>query len=283
MAVCENVKCVVVGDGTVGKTCMLISFTQNSFAEDYNATVFDNYIQNIISGGKTVRLCLWDTSGQEEFERMRAMSYHQANVFLVCAAVDNPTSFQNLRSKWIPELKKNYEASGSPLPPILIVGTKGDRRQEPGTMCVPRGEIDAVVNAITADLGATAVGGCGGYLECSAKDHTNIKDVFTHATKLGQANIKAARDGAMNAKVSAAESVNQNSNQNSATAPAATSAGASSNHLAPPQQQQPPPNHMVGGPGPALAPPSAATTAPMPAPQPRNNKKTDGGKCCIIS
>ncbi|KAK2843631.1 hypothetical protein Q7C36_011846 [Tachysurus vachellii] len=86
-------KLVVVGDGACGKTCLLIVFSKDEFPEVYVPTVFENY------------LALWDTAGQEDYDRLRPLSYPDTDVILMCFSVDSPDSLENIPEKWVPEVK----------------------------------------------------------------------------------------------------------------------------------------------------------------------------------
>ncbi|XP_045160594.2 rho-related protein racA-like isoform X2 [Mercenaria mercenaria] len=118
-----NMKLCVVGDGGVGKSCLLISYNTNSFPSEYVPTVFDNYCADIMVDGKAISLAFWDTAGQEDYDRLRPLSYPQTDVFFVCYSVENRDSFENISDKWVPEVRHFC-----PDIPLVLVACKIDLR-----------------------------------------------------------------------------------------------------------------------------------------------------------
>ncbi|CAL5331248.1 unnamed protein product [Camellia sinensis] len=206
------IKCVTVGDGAVGKTCLLISYTSNTFPTDYVPTVFDNFSANVMVDGQTVNLGLWDTaeyyfgnlfcfsgSGQEDYNRLRPLSYRGADVFLLAFSLISRPSFENIsKKKWVPELR-HY----APSVPIVLVGTKLDLREDkqfqidyPGACTISTAQLLILIYQRTGkmpvledknnfngeelkkQIGAVA------YVECSSKTQQNVKAVFDVAIKV---------------------------------------------------------------------------------------------------
>jgi Ras-related C3 botulinum toxin substrate 1 len=169
----QNIKCVVVGDGAVGKTCLLISYTTNAFPGEYIPTVFDNYSANVMVDGKPCQLGLWDTAGQEDYDRLRPLSYPQTDVFLICFSVISRSSFENVKTKWFPEVKHHV-----PEAPRLLVGTKKDLRNDPNvTSQVTQLVTESEANDLAKQIDARK------YVECSALTQENLKTVFDEAIR----------------------------------------------------------------------------------------------------
>lgn len=173
----QNIKCVVVGDGAVGKTCLLISYTTNAFPGEYIPTVFDNYSANVMVDGEPINLGLWDTAGQEDYDRLRPLSYPQTDVFLICYAVTSPTSFDNISSKWHPEI--THHAPGTP---FILVGTKADLRNDPETLQRLNKKGYAPIPKERAERKSNELGAMH-HLECSALTQAGLKTVFDEAIR----------------------------------------------------------------------------------------------------
>jgi len=173
----ETIKLVVIGDGAVGKTCLLISYANNRFPEDYIPTVFDNYVVNLTAGDKTIELGLWDTAGQEEYDRLRPLSYANANVFLICFSVVNPVSFENVSAKWYPEVMHFC-----PEVPQILVGTKLDIRNDAPTLEKLKSQGQKPIPTEQGHDLARRIKAVK-YMECSAKTTENLKSVFDEAVK----------------------------------------------------------------------------------------------------
>jgi len=174
----QDIKLMVVGDGSVGKTCLLISYTTNSFPGEYVPTVFDNYNANAIVEGNPVNLGLWDTAGSEEYDTLRPLSYPGTDVFLICFSLFSPESYENVMKKWYKEITEH-----APDTPIILVGTKLDLR----------GKSEAIQNLkennqepISAEKGEALSKKIGArkYLECSALTQDGLAKVFEEAVKV---------------------------------------------------------------------------------------------------
>lgn len=182
----------MVGDGAVGKTCLLISYTTNKFPSEYVPTVFDNYavtVMYVLSkalnygertevdcihriGDEPYTLGLFDTAGQEDYDRLRPLSYPQTDVFLVCFSVTSPASFENVREKWFPEVHHHC-----PGVPCLIVGTQTDLRDDQQVREKLAKQKMSPVRKEDGERMAKELGAVK-YVECSALTQFKLKDVF---------------------------------------------------------------------------------------------------------
>ncbi|KAL3974497.1 hypothetical protein ACER0C_023123 [Sarotherodon galilaeus] len=170
-------KLVIVGDGACGKTCLLIVFSKDQFPEVYVPTVFENYIADIEVDTKQVELALWDTAGQEDYDRLRPLSYPDTDVILMCFSIDSPDSLENIPEKWTPEVKHFC-----PNVPIILVGNKKDLRNDEHTRReLAKMKQEPVKPEEGRDM-ANRISAFG-YLECSAKTKDGVRDVFEMATR----------------------------------------------------------------------------------------------------
>ncbi|CAF1087752.1 unnamed protein product [Adineta steineri] len=178
LAVAKTRKLVIVGDGTCGKTCLLYAFTHDTFDPKYAPTIFDTHATEIQVDRKRITLALFDTAGQEDFDRLRPLSYPDTNVVLICFSVDSPASAINTIEKWMPEVRHFCDQC-----PVILVACKKDLRTDAQTIEKLKKEGEAIVTnevgrRIAAQIRADA------YIECSARTHEGVQDLFLQAARL---------------------------------------------------------------------------------------------------
>ncbi|KAH8810183.1 P-loop containing nucleoside triphosphate hydrolase protein [Flagelloscypha sp. PMI_526] len=174
----QTIKLVVVGDGAVGKTCLLISYTTNKFPSEFVPTLFDSdsYAATFMVGEDPYTLALFDSDVSADYSnRIRPLNYPQTDVFLVCFNVTSPASFENVKEKWFPEIHHHC-----PGVPFLIVGTQVDLRDDSSALekLARRKQ-----RPITSDQGERLARDIGAvkYVECSALTQKGVKNVFDEA------------------------------------------------------------------------------------------------------
>lgn len=115
--------------------------------------------------------------GQEDYDRLRPLSYPQTDIFLVCFAIISPSSFENVKGKWFPEIQHH-----APGVPIILVGTKSDLRNDHGMIQTLSSKGIQMIslekaNGMARDIQAVK------YLECSALTQDGLKNVFDEAIR----------------------------------------------------------------------------------------------------
>ncbi|CAM4660162.1 unnamed protein product [Lepidochelys olivacea] len=181
--------------------------------QKYAPSVFEKYTTSITVGNKEVILNLYDTAGtpltglnqmlmkdcenfkgrkitrgrQEDYDRLRPLSYQNTNMVLICYDVMNPTSYDNVLIKWYPEI--SHFCRGVPL---ILIGCKTDLRKDKEHL---RKLMSSEQEPITYTQGEATCQQmkAQAYLECSAKCRENIEDVFKEATNIALNAMKKAK------------------------------------------------------------------------------------------
>ena len=170
-------KFVTAGDSAVGKTTLLTRYVRGTYPWDYIPLVFESWVDSRVVDETAVDIELWDVAGGEEYNRLRPLSYHMTDVFLLCFSADEPQSFANVKERWCPELGHHC-----PRTPILLVGTKEDLRDDPQVIShlATRG-----LSPITYQQGLECARDIGAvkYMECSALTNKGVQEVFLEAAR----------------------------------------------------------------------------------------------------
>ncbi|ELT87174.1 hypothetical protein CAPTEDRAFT_207146 [Capitella teleta] len=174
----DQINCVIVGDGLVGKTSMLSVLVNQTFPNDYfPPTVFDNFSSNLLVDQQAVLLNMYDTSGCEAYDRLRPMAYVNTDIFIVVFAVLSDVEHSNVVDKWIPEIRHHC-----PEVPFILVGNKTDLRESDAATETTDKRLKTlskqVGERLAQQLGAVA------YMECSARKQDGVTEVFEAAVRV---------------------------------------------------------------------------------------------------
>ena len=168
----KKLKLVLVGDVCVGKTALCVAYMENRLLADELPTVFDDHKKKVKVAGEKYHLNVFDTSGNEDYDPLRLQSYPETNVFVVVFSVVEPASYENIKEKWIPEVKLHM-----PNIPIVLVGNKIDLRTDPDCLewLAKRKQ-----QPITTEIGEKYAHmiNAAAYVECSCRDQRGVQNVF---------------------------------------------------------------------------------------------------------
>ncbi|RID49151.1 hypothetical protein BRARA_I05611 [Brassica rapa] len=153
-------KLLLIGDSGVGKSCLLLRFSDDSYVESYISTIgVDFKIRTVEQDGKTIKLQIWDTAGQERFRTITSSYYRGAHGIIIVYDVTDQESFNNVK-QWLSEIDRYASDNVNK----LLVGNKCDLAEN---RAVPY----ETAKAFADEIGIP-------FMETSAKDATNVEQAF---------------------------------------------------------------------------------------------------------
>eukprot|EP00339_Tiarina_fusa_P015892 CAMPEP_0117045230 /NCGR_PEP_ID=MMETSP0472-20121206/31290_1 /TAXON_ID=693140 ORGANISM="Tiarina fusus, Strain LIS" /NCGR_SAMPLE_ID=MMETSP0472 /ASSEMBLY_ACC=CAM_ASM_000603 /LENGTH=205 /DNA_ID=CAMNT_0004757151 /DNA_START=27 /DNA_END=644 /DNA_ORIENTATION=- len=165
-----SLKLLLIGDSAVGKTCMLLRFSDDVFSQEMVATIGVDYKTKYIQlDGQTVKLQVWDTAGQERFRNITTAYYRGAKGIFLVYDVTNELSFKHVKT-WMEKIQQLADESVS----VMLVGNKCDSAKR--VITSERGEELSEKYNVK-------------FIETSALNNTNITKAFTQLAKEAKRNV----------------------------------------------------------------------------------------------
>jgi small GTP-binding protein len=156
------IKIKMIGDSGVGKTSIIMRYTEGTFTENTQATIGVDYKNSMINvQGKKIKLVIWDTAGQDKYRTLTSAYYKGTNGLCVVYDVASRESFENL-DRWLKEFHEN--SSESDIVQTMLIGNKTDL--EGRQVTTQEAEFYAKKNSML-------------FTEVSAKHNKGINDIFT--------------------------------------------------------------------------------------------------------
>ncbi|XP_056643708.1 ras-related protein Rab-9A [Diorhabda carinulata] len=164
-------KVVILGDGNVGKSCLMNRFVSNQFDEHSFHTIGVEFLNKDIEiDGETYTLQIWDTAGQERFKTLRTPFYRGSDICLLTYAIDDKCSYRNLQM-WKNEFLYYADIKENVQFPFIVVGNKSDVSAEEREVSQLELETWCNENSITS------------FIETSAKTANNVQEAFKMAVQ----------------------------------------------------------------------------------------------------
>jgi len=158
-------KLLVIGDSGVGKSSLLVRFSDGTFSDSFISTIGVDYkIKTMNADGKEIKLQIWDTAGQERFKTITSSYYRAAHGIILVYDITNLDSFKNIR-KWVNEINRYTSDSVQK----LLVGNKCDLVND-------RKVTHELGSSLSTELGIQ-------FIETSAKDDTNVERAFENIAR----------------------------------------------------------------------------------------------------
>ena len=182
----HSFKILLLGDTSVGKTCFLKRYTEDTFQDAYLSTIgFDFKFKMVtLKNGKQVKVQLWDTAGQERFRTIAKSYYKGAHGIILIYDVSNPKTYDNIK-KWLAQIKE--EASSKVC--IILVANKIDHEER----VVTEEEGEKLAKSFNLKI-----------FESSAKENINVTEAFQEVIEnisVNYSNIMAGGTKLQNTKI----------------------------------------------------------------------------------
>ncbi|HUY01081.1 MAG TPA: Rab family GTPase [Candidatus Deferrimicrobium sp.] len=157
-------KIIVVGDGGVGKTTLILKYTEKRFRESYISTIGVQWtVKEVNYEGKEIKLIIWDVGGQEIYKKIRTNFYEEGNAAIIVFDLTDPGSFDHVET-WMKEVQTFCGAI-----PFILLGNKLDLIEQ---RKVEREEVQTFIQKYNIP-----------YFETSAKTGENVVDLFNNIIK----------------------------------------------------------------------------------------------------
>ena len=174
----QTIKCLATGDDWVGKTTLLTTYTTNEYPTKV-LPLMKTCIKTVVIDDKPISVNFWDSLGGDGYDRMRPYAFYpKTNVFLVCYSVALPSTFEHVRTKWMPELIKHF-----PQTPFILVATMIEKREDADTVDHLASKGLAPITTEQGQKLAKEINAAS-YMECSSATQKGVKEVFEEAIRV---------------------------------------------------------------------------------------------------